>query len=107
VSLSDEVKKRLRACVRRRDPVPALPIDIRAALAHIDALEKRNAELLNENACVICSERIAHIAKLQAVVENAIELAAEGWTYASPYFREKWEYERRIDEIRKAVTGNG
>lgn len=32
--------------------------------------------------------------------EEAIELAEEGWGYASDYFRDKWECERQFKELR-------
>lgn len=33
-------------------------------------------------------------------LSDAIELAAEGWSYASDYFREKWDFEVRIEALR-------
>lgn len=40
---------------------------------------------------------------LLTALDEAIELAIEGWAYASDYFREKWEYEPRIDGLRKVL----
>lgn len=37
---------------------------------------------------------------VRAVLRDAIDLAEEGWAYASPYFREKWSAEERIEVLR-------
>lgn len=41
---------------------------------------------------------------LLPVLKNAHDLATEGWSYASPYFREKWEADRRLTEIAAAIA---
>lgn len=38
---------------------------------------------------------------LQAALTEACDLAEEGWSYASPYFQEKWEYETRLEDLRE------
>lgn len=36
----------------------------------------------------------------QKMLEEALDLAEEGWDYASDYFRDKWECERQFKELR-------
>jgi hypothetical protein len=36
---------------------------------------------------------------LETALADAVELAQEGWSYVSDYFREKWEYEKRLAEL--------
>ena len=43
---------------------------------------------------------LTRIKQLERALAEAIELAEEGWGYASPYFREKWACEQRIAELR-------
>ena len=43
----------------------------------------------------------AENAELRKAVEDAIEFAEEGWSYASDYFKEKWEYEKRLAELKQ------
>jgi hypothetical protein len=35
-----------------------------------------------------------------AAFQEAVDLAQEGWSYASDYFREKWSYEERVKALR-------
>lgn len=39
------------------------------------------------------------ILRLRKAVADAVELADEGWGYADPYFRVKWEFQSRRDAI--------
>lgn len=41
---------------------------------------------------------------LAAALEECIDLAEEGWGYASDYFREKWECEKGIAKARAALS---
>jgi hypothetical protein len=41
--------------------------------------------------------------RLRAVAEAALDLADEGWDYATDYFREKWRCEERIAELRATL----
>lgn len=41
--------------------------------------------------------------KLRAALASAIALAEEGWSYASDYFRKKWQCEERAQELRKIL----
>lgn len=43
-------------------------------------------------------------ADLAEALEECIQLASEGWDYASPYFREKWDCEGEIEKARAALT---
>jgi N6-adenosine-specific RNA methylase IME4 len=40
---------------------------------------------------------------LEQALADAIELAQEGWAYASPYFNEKWESQERIGRLQAAL----
>jgi len=37
---------------------------------------------------------------LRAELDEALELAEEGWGYASPYFQEKWSFKERLAELK-------
>jgi hypothetical protein len=39
------------------------------------------------------------IAELEIALENAYDLAEEGWGYASPYFRDKWDATDRLKKV--------
>jgi hypothetical protein len=39
------------------------------------------------------------VPELETALEEALELAQEGWAYASPYFQEKWGFERRYAKL--------
>lgn len=56
---------------------------------------------------VPASQLEAERAKLAGLVEamsECIDLAEEGWAYASDYFREKWEFEKEIAKARAALS---
>lgn len=42
--------------------------------------------------------------RLRKVLREAHELALEGWSYASDYFRQKWSADRRLDEVAAALS---
>jgi hypothetical protein len=42
--------------------------------------------------------------RLRSGLREAIQLADEGWAYAGEYFRDKWDCESRIAELRKLVS---
>ena len=42
-------------------------------------------------------------AGLAEALEECIQLASEGWEYASPYFRAKWECEKDIAKAQAAL----
>jgi hypothetical protein len=37
----------------------------------------------------------AEVERLREALVEAVEFADEGWAYASSYFREKWDYDKR------------
>ncbi len=43
---------------------------------------------------------------LRGALEEALDLAHEGWSYAGDYFREKWECEKREAELRATLKGS-
>lgn len=45
-------------------------------------------------------KRERRVQELEAVLADAVALAEEGWSYASDYFKEKWNYEGELAEIR-------
>lgn len=45
----------------------------------------------------------AREAGLRKALADAIELAEEGWGYASPYFREKWGVTARVQRLQDAL----
>ena len=47
---------------------------------------------------------VAERERLRATLEEAIELAAEGCSYTSDYFREKWEMDERLEGLRWALA---
>jgi hypothetical protein len=42
----------------------------------------------------------ARIAELEALATDILDFSEEGWAYASPYFTDKWESQRKIEEFR-------
>lgn len=42
--------------------------------------------------------------ELAEALSECIDVAEEGWAYASDYFREKWECEKEIAKARSALT---
>lgn len=52
---------------------------------------------------VVPASRLAEVErerdKLFELMEDAIDLALEGWAYASDYFREKWQFAERTDVL--------
>lgn len=59
----------------------------------------------NANLWVPKRQAEARVAQLQQALEAAIELADEGWGYASPYFQEKWHVADDLTKIRAALAG--
>jgi hypothetical protein len=53
--------------------------------------------------CTSCGVFHKRIDELKAALEDAIDLAVEGWSYAS--FREKWDSGARLSELRAALKG--
>lgn len=49
------------------------------------------------------ADAVVEILRLRIAIADAIELANEGWGYADPYFRVKWEFEDRRDAIVAAL----
>lgn len=43
------------------------------------------------------------IEALEAGLREALDLAEEGWAYATPYFRDKWESNERTDALRSLL----
>jgi hypothetical protein len=43
---------------------------------------------------------LSRLEELEAWLREAIDLAEEGWGYATPYFRDKWESNERADRLR-------
>lgn len=50
---------------------------------------------------VLAAER--RVAELEAALREAVDLAADGWAYVDPYFREKWDYEGRAREAARGA----
>ena len=62
----------------------------------------RRAEMLESQLATATSAARAAALKIKALHEalnEACDFAKEGWAYASPYFREKWDYENRIADL--------
>ena len=45
----------------------------------------------------------AEVKRLRAALRDGIELAEEGWGYAMPYFREKWDVDGRVERLKEAL----
>jgi len=43
------------------------------------------------------------ILKLRKALEDAAELAEEAMSYVSPTFREKWDMDERLSEVKRAL----
>jgi len=41
--------------------------------------------------------------KLRKALEDAVELAEEAMSYVSPIFREKWDMDERLAEVKSAL----
>lgn len=52
---------------------------------------------------VYCAAHETENVKLRKALEEALDLAHEGWSYASPYFRDKWQCEKREAELRASL----
>lgn len=48
---------------------------------------------------------MSRVADLEVALQNALELADEGWGYVSAYFREKWAYRPRVEELQRVLDG--
>lgn len=46
----------------------------------------------------------AEVGVLIVALDDALELAAEGWCYASDYFRDKWDFEGEMGRLRQVLT---
>ena len=68
---------------------------IKTAMAQLEIIERG------------ISERDAEIRLLRQGLRDAIDLAEEGWGYASEYFQNKWGYKDNISEIRRRVGMEG
>ena len=68
---------------------------IKTAMAQLEIIERG------------ISERDAEIRLLRQGLRDAIDLAEEGWSYASEYFQNKWGYKDNISEIRRRVGMEG
>lgn len=53
---------------------------------------------------MIVGERPEAMNDLIKALGEAVNLAEEGWEYASPYFREKWECEKDFDNLRATLN---
>ena len=51
--------------------------------------------------CAECGRN--KIDMLQRALVDAIDLAAEGWSYAPDYFRDKWGADERLEELRAVM----
>lgn len=54
-----------------------------------------------------CAQRdtfFAEAERLWDALQDAHETAREGWSYASPYFREKWGADEALARIKAALT---
>ena len=41
------------------------------------------------------------LAKLRKALDDAIDFAEEGWSYADKYFKDKWGFEEGLAELKK------
>jgi len=67
--------------------------EVEERLKFVAAQWKKEVELERERA-----DRLAE------ALDDAIELADEGWSYASDYFREKWNYVGEADALRAILA---
>lgn len=49
---------------------------------------------------------VAEVRRLREALVEGIDTAEEGWSYASDYFREKWDAEGQIQKMRDALRGD-
>jgi len=84
---------------RLRQEATDLRVRLAACEAERDELERLGFES-NER------EKVAEqrVERLRVALDDGIELAEEGWAYASDYFREKWGARVRIDTLCSALA---
>lgn len=53
-----------------------------------------------------CERADEEVARLRGLARDAIELADEGWSYAPPYFRDKWSCDVRLAALHTHLDEN-
>jgi len=61
-------------------------------------LKKLHEELGLLHDAALRQEQDKH--QLRTALKEAVELAEEGWSYASPYFQNKWGFAERIAKLK-------
>lgn len=78
-----------------------------AQLAEIEARALAYALHVSSKHAMACAEDIpaliAEVKRLRALANEAINEAEHGWSYASEYFRGKYEVEKEIAGLRAAL----
>jgi len=70
------------------DQAAAELVELKRKEVEFDAVYKLAEEINDKNV------------QLRAELDEALELAEEGWGYASPYFQEKWSFKERLAELK-------
>lgn len=88
---------------RVRDERDQLRKDFEREQARYEEQFRHGTDLLREvdEAHGRIDELTAERDRLRAKLEEAIELAQEGWNYASRYFWDKWDYEKRLTALKE------
>jgi len=50
--------------------------------------------------CPSCATKDSRIKELEGLVVDTMDFAIEGWSYASEYFKDKWDYEGELERLR-------
>jgi predicted nucleic acid-binding Zn-ribbon protein len=79
-------------------------MDYTRDLAKILAMQNTMPEV--DRIAAKLSEAQARIAALKEALRDAIQFAVEGWSYAPDYFKEKWEYEKELAELRARLPNS-
>ena len=49
---------------------------------------------------------VASLREAKAALAETISFAEEGWSYASDYFKDKWNFEERLEKYRRIVEAS-
>ena len=69
-----------------------------------DELMVKNMVGEKETAKGLAKDLAKEVRRLRDLATNAIDLAEEGWSYASDYFREKYYVSDQVLRLREALT---
>ena len=99
-------REHLKVCLSQAVNVPHFSVaDILRYEATVQEAEERLQFVAAQWAAEVELER-ERAERLAEALDDAIQLADEGWSYASDYFRNKWNYTGEADALRAILDAN-